>query len=642
MNLALIPQPQKIKYQGNKYALPARGIIGITGQSLYPVAGQLRRSINLATINIHARNLKDDISICLVKQPKRDGYKLQISGKGIMIEADSVRAAFWAAQTLLQILQQSGSSLPCLQIDDWPDLQDRGVYYDVCRGRVPKLERLLELADILSKYKINQLQLYIEHTFAFRGHPVIGRGASPLSAEDILKLDAYCRERHVELVPSLASFGHLSNILRHPQYRHLAEDWGRGEYVTPDREKRKMLENLFRQYKEPGYSLSPANPGTYRFLDSLFAEFLPLFSSGRFNACCDETYDLGYGQSYHLGRKIGRGRLYLNHIIKLNALSRKYGKQMMFWGDIIHQYPELIPEIPKDVIVLDWGYHYKHPFERIRTFKKAGLNFYVCPSVSGYGALFPRLPQSAANIAGWAAAARKYGARGMLNTDWGDGGHYNFMEYSWPGLLFGAEQAWNAGSNKNDFTRRFSRLFMNIADTRFSNALDELGRISHLHVPPFFQSIWSHIFFSGARTPVWDAKPQPASIATPRGIREGKAALNAGFGKETADRLDVIREVFCRYSGKKGKDPLQILPYWIFAVDTIRHAARKIYVNAPDGNRNVANLKTLQKEMLSLRSRFVRLWMKRNRRSEIGIALKGYTKARRAELTFNPHSSRLG
>lgn len=633
--LALLPQPQNIVYEGGRCQLPRWGVIGIPDHRFYPVAKQLRRLIRKCSVNIHAPPLTEIISIRLTKQQRPGGYKLWINSRGIILESDSLAAAFWGSQTLIQIAEQCPDGfLPCLTIKDWPDFQDRGVYYDVSRGRVPKLERLMELADNLAKYKINQFQLYIEHTFDFRGHPGIGKGVSPLKAEDILKLDAYCQERHIELVPSLASFGHLSTVLKHPQYHHLTEDWGKGKYVTPDQKKCEMLEDWIKRYKQKAFTLSPANPEIYRFLDSLFAEFLPLFSSKRFNVCCDETVDLGYGQSYKLCQKIGRGRLYLSHILKLNALSQKYGKQIMFWGDIIRHYPELIREIPKEVTVLDWGYQYNHNFERTRDFKRAGVEFYVCPSVSGYCALFPRLPQAMANIAGFAAAGHKYGARGLLNTDWGDGGHYNFMEYSWPGFLFGAEQSWNVKSDAKDFTERFSRLFLNIGERRFSEALDELGRISHLKVTSFYQSVWRHIFYSGARQPVWNPAPQTACLADRKGIHEGCVVLNANFGRDTFVRLNAIRKVFSGQVGIKGKDPLKILPYWIFAVENLRHAARKLWLYAPDGERGAAGRKALQKEHNTLRSRFIELWMARNRRSEIGITLKQYQKARQAELTF--------
>lgn len=40
--------------------------------------------------------------------------------------------------------------------------------------------------------------------------------------------------------------------------------------------------------------------------------------------------------------------------------------------------------------------------------------------------------------------AHKYGAVGLLNTDWGDYGHVNDYRLSIPGVLYGAAFSWNA------------------------------------------------------------------------------------------------------------------------------------------------------------------------------------------------------
>lgn len=628
MTLYLIPQPKQIRHSPGHFSLPANGSIGISDQSLYAVAQQAGyRIFHRAVTHIAIRQATDTLVFRLTQSGNAAKYSLVIRPNGIEIEAASVAAAFWGLQTLRQITEQSAArKLPALSIIDWPDFEDRGLYYDVCRGRVPKLERLMELADQLAHYKMNQLQLYIEHTFAFRGHPDIGKGASPLTAEDILRLDAYCRKRHVELVPSLASFGHLSTVLKHPQYHHLAEDWGKGKYVTPDKTIQKQMKDWHKRHKKTSFTLSPANPKIYQFLDSLFAEFLPLFSSDRFNACCDETYDLGYGQSYELCKKIGRGRLYLGHIIKLNDLCKKYGKRMMFWGDIIRHYPDLIPQIPKDVTLLDWGYGHNHPFARIKDFKKAGLKCYACPSTSGYVTLFPRLPQAMANIAGFALAARRHGAQGILNTDWGDGGHVNFLELTWHGYLFGADQSWNTGSDPRTFTDRFSRLFFKTSDLKLSQAINELGDISNLSLHGFYQSIWRHIFFASSRA-LLPAEPHDAWAAKNGRIYNTKVTLTAALGRQTLARLDWIRRVLAAHVNHRREDPLRVLPYWLFAVDTLRHAARKLAIMGPGGSNAPCKRQALKKEMKGLMRRFQCLWMARNRVSEIRITLKAYREA---------------
>ena len=119
----------------------------------------------------------------------------------------------YGVETFCQIVQQCGGILPCVQIQDAPDMPNRGYYFDQTRGRVLKLEELKKIADRMCRYKLNQLQLYVEHTYLFRDFSEMWRDQTPLTAEEILELDSYCRERHIELVPSLASFGHLCTLL---------------------------------------------------------------------------------------------------------------------------------------------------------------------------------------------------------------------------------------------------------------------------------------------------------------------------------------------------------------------------------------------------------------------------------------------
>lgn len=624
--LDFIPQPKQIHFGQGHYVPPSTGKIGVAGGFLRPAALRVKQLLGLAAITVALPDVKDAVVFRISSSLKPGGYRLTIAKRGVVIEAADLPASGSAVATLEQVVRQTGPKrLPCLEIEDWPDFAERGLYYDVCRGRVPKLERLLELADQLAGYKINQLQLYIEHTFKFRRHPDIGQGADPLTANDIMTLDAFCRERGIELVPSLASFGHMMNVLTIPRYRHLAEDLGIGKFQDPDAfAKHGGLQSL------KGWTLSPVVPEVYVFLDELFAEFLPCFSSPRFNVCCDETWDLGLGQSYATVKKIGKGRVYLDHLVKLNELAGKYGKKIQFWGDIIHHHPELIPEIPKDVTVLEWGYNAKMDFDRVQEFTRTGLASYVCPSVSGHGTWFPRQPESRANIIGQARAGLKHGARGLLNTDWGDGGHQNFMEVSWPGYLFGAEQAWNTQADPASFSRRFCKLFLGIADRQLAAALDHLGDISQLEPRGFYQSVFVPIFFAKPGDKPLQLAATEASTSANNAITIKTVSLDAALGRTLLDELAALRKALTRWNGKAGVDPLRVLPYWIFAADAMAHAARKLTVLGPGGTDTPAGRKTLKREMQALRGRFEKLWLARNRRSEIRITLNKFDAALKA------------
>lgn len=102
------------------------------------------------------------------------------------------------------------------------------------------MDYLKKLVDRMAAYKLNQLQLYMEHTFLFAKFSEVWRDDTPLTPGDILELDAYCRKRHIELIPSIACFGHLYKVLRTRTYCHLCElpVWNRshlgcGSYEAP-------------------------------------------------------------------------------------------------------------------------------------------------------------------------------------------------------------------------------------------------------------------------------------------------------------------------------------------------------------------------------------------------------------------------
>ena len=62
------------------------------------------------------------------------------------------------------------------------------------------------------------------------------------------------------------------------------------------------------------YTLDASAPEAFR--REMIDEFIPLFSSDKFNICCDETFDLGRGKT-GLAAEIGEGKLYLYFVREL-------------------------------------------------------------------------------------------------------------------------------------------------------------------------------------------------------------------------------------------------------------------------------------------------------------------------------------
>lgn len=403
MKLNLLPAPRSVKRAPGFFALPKGNPLSSAEATQTPTAS-----------------------------PHPEGYTLTISQTGIEIcyrQTPGLRAAF---ATLRQLFREYGRRLPCLRIRDWPDFPRRSVMLDISRGRVPNLKTLLELVEKLADFKVNELQLYTEHTFAYRRYRSVWQGWGALTAKEIRTLDARCRELGIDLVPNQNSFGHLRHFLADERLAKL------GEISKP-------YEAESGDFLRRPSTLAPNHPGTLPFLRGLYDELLPNFPSKFFNVGCDETWDLGKGQSKKLCAAKGKDRVYLDFLKKIHREVSARGRTMMFWGDIILKHPALIRELPKDAIALNWGYEAGHPFAKeAAQFAKAKIPFYVCPGTSTWQTLIGKHDNALANLRAAAKAGRKNGALGYLITDWGDGGHPQPLAVSWPMLAAGAALAWNS------------------------------------------------------------------------------------------------------------------------------------------------------------------------------------------------------
>jgi len=447
IDLNLLPMPRNLKIQDGIYQLPDKALIVIDApdpSELYFSAQSLQYWILdqqgldweiVAGKAAPEEQIKIVLSLVVGSTQHPQGYSLTITENQIFGVASDAQGIFYAVQTIKQLITLKGSKLPTLRITDWPDFPNRGVLLDISRDKVPTMDTLYELVDMLASWKINQLQLYTEHTFAYRNHPVVWENASPITGEEILALNAYCRDRFVELVPNQNSFGHMRRWLIHDEYRHLSE--------CPE-----GCDTAWGHFDEP-FTLNPGDPASFELIRSMFDELLPHFSSQQINVCCDETVELGLGHSKKLVDEKGAGRVYLDFLMKIYRDVKARGLTMQFWGDIIIHYPELVSELPRDVIVLEWGYDADHQFdEHGKIFAKSGIPFYVCPGTSSWNTIGGRTQNALGNLLNAAENGLKHGAIGYLNTDWGDSGHWQPLPVSYLGFAYGAGVSWELEANR--------------------------------------------------------------------------------------------------------------------------------------------------------------------------------------------------
>ncbi len=417
----------------------------------------------------------------------RDVFTLEIGGGAVRIRHGAGGARRYAEETVRQLRSQSGAMLPPLRIEDAPDFPVRGIMLDVSRDRVPTRETLARLVELMARLRLNHLELYTEHTFAYRGHETVWRDASPLHAEDVRWLDALCRAHDIELSANQNSFGHMGRWLQHAAYRERAE--------APDGFRTKLGISL-----PPGV-LEPTEDNA-AFALALCRELLSHHTSRRIHIGCDETFELGRGKSQAQVETRGRGRVYLDHLLRLLRPLQQDGCEVLFWGDILRHHPELVHELPKEgAIACAW--HYEAPQSdvalpddllallaefgidragfagfsaHVDAFARSGVPYWVCPGTSSWNSLIGRLPNARGNLLDAAEVGLARGASGYLITDWGDNGHMQPPSVSFPPLAYGAAVSWCLAANRElDLAAALDRFVFEDEAHVLGAALETLG-----------------------------------------------------------------------------------------------------------------------------------------------------------------------
>lgn len=352
-----------------------------------------------------------------------EGYSLVVTQDAIAISAESERGAFWAIQTLRQLF--AADTVPCLSIQDRPDFKYRGFYHDMTRGKVATVETLKRLIDTMAYYKMNALQLYVEHVFEFEECRDLNPLTSYLTGAELDELREYCKDNFIVFEPSLATFGHMFEILNQEKYHSLR--------VLKD-----YQNNVCRWSDRMGHhTIDPTLPESLALVKSLIDQYGAHFDSPYFNICCDETFDLR--RSYP---KEEEGKLYIDFVKNIIAHVKSREKSVMMWADILLQHPDYITELPEDTIFLNWSYGPNPSEQNVAAFRNLNRTQIVCPGTTSWSRFCENTEREEANIIKMAEYGYKYGALGLLNTNWGDYGNPASIEMALYGTVLGAAKSW--------------------------------------------------------------------------------------------------------------------------------------------------------------------------------------------------------
>ncbi len=456
----LLPRPQKIRYGSGTLAvrgLSVRLAPGAGAEERF-TAEQLASSLEkIAGARVAVSNggrsgiaLQRTGAVDALPAPGetggpngREAYFIKVTPKGVEVRGTSSAGVYYGAQTLLQLVEGTGAGarLPEVEIEDWPSLPYRGVMIDMSHGPLPTEAEVKRQIDFLARWKNNQYYFYSEASIALDGYPVLNADAQ-FSQDEVRRIVAFGRERHIDVVPCVELYGHLHDLFRQERYSGLS--------ILPH-----------------GSEFDPRNPQAAALLRDWVKQLTDIFPSAFFHIGFDETREAP--QVVGNDRTLPRD-LYLKQFQLVSGLVRERGKTLLVWSDMFSRYPNLIPQIPGGTIVVPWGYDRKVYEPYWKPFENSPLPRFVATGVSIWLQVAPAFDLSFDNIDNFLAAGRPHGVTGIINTIWTDGIAV-LMRPSFPGMAYGAIAAWQADPvNRGTFFSEYARILYG------AKAADEAAR----------------------------------------------------------------------------------------------------------------------------------------------------------------------
>ena len=255
----------------------------------------------------------DFTSIAYVPGHQPGWYEITLQRNRADLKAADFDAAYWAKNTLDKLRENAGGKeVQTMVIEDWPDLQHRGIMLDISRNFTTK-DNLLKLIEIMSRYKANVLHLHMgddegwrveidalpELTSygAFRGLPVLnadGTISEPdalqptycasfnkydktsangyYSHKDFVEILKYAAAHHIRVIPEFDTPGHSRAAIKAMEKR--AELTGDTSCLLSEPEDESKYVSV-QDYTDN--AINVALESTYKFVATVFDGLIAMY-----------------------------------------------------------------------------------------------------------------------------------------------------------------------------------------------------------------------------------------------------------------------------------------------------------------------------------------------------------------------------
>jgi hexosaminidase len=364
---AIIPQPAKMKLNTGTYQIKNHTPVYCNTEDLVSVGKYLGEQLGGLEIRDGSGS---GINLIIADEEIKDlgteGYILNVTTSRIEIIANKPNGIFYGVQTLLQMVppvimdssqkNYSNCGVRCVEIEDFPRFQWRGLLLDVSRhfftvGEVKKL------IDEMVMYKFNILQLHLTDDQGWRieikalpeltnvgawrvprtglwwdrEKPGDGEKATYggfYTHEEIKDLVNYAAERYVNILPEIEAPGHsLAAIASYPYLSSAGLQYR----VNPGSKFYTIEDN----------SLCPGKESTFEYLDKVFTDVAELFPFEYIHIGGDECYKGFWEQCSDCRKRVSENglkdmkELQSYFVKRLEKILEAKGKKLIGWDEIL-------------------------------------------------------------------------------------------------------------------------------------------------------------------------------------------------------------------------------------------------------------------------------------------------------------------
>lgn len=622
-SLHLIPRPQRISEGKGVFSIDSKTTIVLGKEArehvgVIPVEiNELLKSFGLEHLRIFnegarppkgryiyfafpqeskaARDYLAEHAIAFSDSMKREGYVLGTEKDRVMVISETPNGLFYGCATLLQLLQQAESrEVPSVLIVDWPLLELRGISDDMSRGQVSTLADMKRIVRQLGLLKLNFYSPYIEDIFEFKKYPDIGLERGRISLDEARKLVAYAKKYFVDIIPTFETLGHQENLFLNPQYLKYAEFPG-------------------------AHAFNVSSEETYMLLQDMIDELVGVFPSKYFNMAADESWDVGRGASKQRVEQLGIATVHAQHYRRVYDMLKNHGRTVLMYGDILLTHPDILPQIPKDIVIVDWQYHADVQYPSTQMFADSGFQFIVSPASWNFVNPFPQYQTAVPNIKTFINDGYRSGAMGALNSTWGDYGGETFRELNWYGYAWGAECSWSSDqAGYLEFNDKFFPYFFGVGTGEIELAYTLLFDPTNM---VYWHEIWRHPFLpvreeflSGPRINI-DIRLQSLSVTMLEVLQLiENARSSVRRNEEHLDLLEFVARLKMWFAGK---------------VTTARKVRQLIDEAGTEPEAELADqgstlIEPVVHTLSELKERFRELWLRTNKSDNLDLLMRRY------------------